>query len=273
MIHGQRYESADVTDVGWFCLDPAWVLEQKLDGIRCIVAIDAAGRCSFLGHTGAPLRSGTKHFAGIARRLTGLTSITLDGELLANGTLWVFDILVAVGTDVRDLPFATRRQMLETIAPAFGTGGFVELVPQAVTPDAKARLWERVIALGAEGVVAKRLAGRYAATGKRTRDVLKIKVTRTIDCVVTGLGRKGHNAATLGLYRDGVLTEVGACSLNGKPTVAIGEVVEVTYLYVVDPAAPSLYQPRMMRTRPDRIAESCDFDQLTGSTVSKAVLV
>lgn len=272
-MQGMKYESADVTDIGRFIADPAWVLEQKADGVRMIAAVDDAGHTRFLSHTGDPLKSGVAHHGPIGRHLAGcgLRSITLDGELLDTGEFWVFDILVVLGADVRLLPLVERRQMLDTIAPVL-IGGRVNVIPQAVTAEAKAALWDRVLAAGAEGVVAKRLTSRYE-TGRRSRDVLKVKVTRTIDVVVIATGELGHNSATLALHRDGRLVKVGKCSLNGKAPVAVGDVIEVTFLYVVDPADVALCQPRMIRPRPDKPAAECGWDQLDGSYVSRKVVV
>jgi len=266
-VRGARYESAEITDVGWFVADPEWVLEQKLDGMRCLATVDADGMTTFTSHTGEPLKSGTKHFAAIAAVISALRGVTLDGELLEGGAYWVFDILVAAGTDVRDLPLATRRSMLETVAPAFA--GPVALVPQARTMAAKAELWERIVAAGAEGAVAKRTTAGYATGKTRTRDILKLKQTRTLDCVVVEVGRKGHESARLGLYRDGELVEIGACSLIGKPKVQAGDVIEVTALGF---SVNALVQARLMRTRPDKTAAECGWDQLDNCRMDKRVL-
>lgn len=273
-MKGMRYESTEVDTVARYIADDAWSMEQKADGIRCIVRTDADGVASFFTHTGEPLKSGVRHFPAIAEAVKVLKGCVLDGELLDSGRLWLFDVMEVLGTDTRLLPQSARRDLLDTMQPALG-GTVVAVLPQAVTATDKAALWAAVLAESAEGVVVKRRAATYQVGSKHTRtsDILKLKVTRTIDVVVTGRNTKGHLNAELGLYDDnGRLVHVGGCSMIGKTSVEIGDVIEVTFLYVVDPAAPRLYQARMMRPRTDRTADSCSLDQLKGCFVSKTVL-
>lgn len=270
-MFGMRYESADVTDVARYITDDAWTMEQKVDGIRCLVTTDDNGVARFTSHTGEPLRSGMKHHAAIARVVTSLRGCVLDGELLATGELWLFDVLRVVGTDCRLLAQSDRRRILDSLT-AHVDGTVVHILPESSTAAAKTALWADVLATGAEGVVVKRCAAKYKTGKGRTSDILKIKVTRTIDVVVTARNLDGHRNAELGLWNDGVLTVVGRCSMVGKPDAQPGDVVEVTFLNVLDGSNPSLYQPRLMRTRPDRTSESCDYSQLTGCTVSRQVL-
>lgn len=273
-MKGMRYESAEIDAVARYIADDAWSMEQKADGIRCIVRTDANGHATFYSHTGEVLKSGVRHFPAIAAAVACLKSCTVDGELLDSGRLWLFDVMEVLGTDTRLLAQSARRDLLDTIAPAVA-GTVVSVLPQAVGAVEKAALWAAVLAESAEGVVVKRRAATYSVGSKHTRtsDILKLKVTRTIDVVVTGRNSKGHLNAELGLYDDnGRMVHVGGCSMIGKESVEVGSVIEVTFLYVVDPAEPRLYQCRMMRSRPDRTADSCRFDQLTGCFVSRKVL-
>jgi len=268
-----KYESSDPTEVGRYINDPAWVMEQKLDGIRCIVRTDDHGRAAFYSHTGEPLKSGSKHFPAIAEAMRVLRNCTVDGELLEGGDLWLFDILEAVGTDTRLLAQSERRKLLDLVAQGLPEGK-VHVVPEAATRDAKLALWSLVLATGAEGVVVKRSAARYETGSKHTRtaDVRKVKVTRTIDCVVVGRNSDGHNNATLGLYDGDRLIQVGRCSMNGKTPAQVGDVIEVTFLGLYA-GNRTLTQPRMMRARPDKAAAECLVDQLEGCDISRAVLV
>lgn len=267
-----RYHSAEVSDVGRYIRDDGWAMEQKMDGVRCIAAFTRGPVCEtrFMSHTGAPLHSGEKHFTAVADEIAAMPmDCTLDGELMANGDYWVFDLLALAGRECGELPFSARRQFLVSLFAMFDSAT-VRLVESFTDADGKAALWQRVLDSGAEGVVVKRLTGTYQSKG-RTRNVLKIKVTKTIDVVVIGYGHETESAV-LGLYRNRVLTEVGKCSLIGKPHVEIGDVIEVQYLYVVDPAAPRLYQGRMMRRRDDKAGIECQWDQLDGATASREVV-
>lgn len=268
---GMKYHSAEVADVQRYIDSDAWAMEQKLDGVRCMVTLDD-GEVRFMSHTGAPLKSGVKLHLAIADKLFGLpVDCLLDGELLANGELWVFDILALAGQPATHLSFEERRTLLENLFEAWNPGdGKVRLVESFRTAEGKAALWARVLASGAEGVIVKRASSTYSAAS-RSRDVLKIKVTKTVDVIVMGFGGETESAV-LGMLKDGKVTMVGKCSLIGKAKVEIGDVIEVQYLYVVDPAAPRLYQGRMMRRRDDKPAAECTIDQLDGSFASKEVV-
>lgn len=267
-----RYESANLTDVTRYVNDAAWVMEQKADGIRCIARTDATGQASFFSHTGDLLKSGVRHFPALAAALANLASCTVDGELLDNGEFWLFDVLEILGTDTRAMPQSDRRKLLDSIAPAV-EGTIISILPQATTPTEKADLWRRVQAESAEGVVVKRSAAPYERSAKRTKDVLKLKITRTVDVVITARNLDNHENAELGVYdANGRLTVVGRCSMLGKPNAQVGDVIEVQFLYLVGNGTPVLYQPRMMRARPDRTARSCEMDQFNGCVVSKKVL-
>jgi ATP-dependent DNA ligase len=133
----------------------------------------------------------------------------LAGQTPASFVAW--DLLALGDDDLRELPLATRRQRLENAlrdaAPP------VHLSP--VTRDrAIAEDWfRRFEGAGLDGVMAKRLDSPYRA-GERT--MIKIKHSRTADCVVAGFRwhKNGHGTMVgsllLGLFDDeGKLHHVG----------------------------------------------------------------
>jgi ATP-dependent DNA ligase len=133
----------------------------------------------------------------------------LAGQTPASFVAW--DLLALADDDLRDLPLATRRerldQALRDAAPP------IHLSP--VTRDrALAEDWfRRFEGAGLDGVMAKRLDSPYRA-GERT--MIKIKHSRTADCVVAGFRwhKNGHGTMVgsllLGLYDDeGKLHHVG----------------------------------------------------------------
>lgn len=267
-VTGMRYHSAEVSDVDRYIDADAWAMEQKLDGVRCIAHYD--GTVRFCSHTGNTLLSGVRHHAALGDELAGVPlSVVLDCELMDSGDLWVFDLLSMAGQSTTDLPFSERRMLLVRLFDSWSPDR-IRLVDSFTDADDKRALWERVLSSGAEGVVVKRLKGTYSAKG-RSRDVLKIKVTKTIDVVIVGFGHDTVSAL-LALEKDGFLADIGKCSLLGKPPVELGDVIEVEYLYCVDPKSPRLYQPRMLRKRPDKTPVECGWDQLDGSFTSKEVI-
>ncbi len=124
-----------------------------------------------------------------------------------------FDLLAADGRDLRTLPQAERRRLLERLLAKVRPP--VYLTPMTQDP-AIAREWlARFEGAGLDGVVAKPGDGRYAA-GKRV--MMKIKHSRTADCVVAGFrwhksGGDLVGSLLLGLYDgNGRLQHVGVTS-------------------------------------------------------------
>lgn len=94
----------------------------------------------------------------------------------------------------------------------------------------------------------------------RTKDWLKVKFYREVDCVVTARNTGACNAY-LAVYDDrGHLTQIGSASMIGKPDAKVGDVVEVKYLSWR--AGGALVQPSVLRIRPDKQAEDCSVSQL-----------
>lgn len=125
-----------------------------------------------------------------------------------------FDLLAADGTDLCSLPFEKRRARLERllkkqIAP-------IHLTPMTRDRDVAVEWLKRFEGAGLDGVMAKPAGGRYEP-GKRV--MLKIKHSRTADCVVAGFRWHKNGRGTLvgslllGLYDEhGKLQHVGVTS-------------------------------------------------------------
>jgi hypothetical protein len=274
-IETMSYEWIPVADLESYLVDDDWVAEQKLDGVRCMAVFgQAAAQFTTGGGRAITFAAAAQHFPALRQDLAAFDGqdVILDGELLPDGTYVVFDIPWCLG-DLRDDPFERRRRLLEHVASSHFRGR-VRLVDQAAGEEAKRALWHRVREHGAEGICLKRRTGRYRRDRKRTLEVLKVKITHTVDVVVMerNTGAPGSMNATLGLYRDGELVQVGGCSMIGKPDLQPGDVGEVEFLYVPDPANPSLYQPRLVRARPDKEPTACTWEQLRGKAANRSVI-
>ncbi len=121
---------------------------------------------------------------------------------------FAFDILLAGGEWLKDLPLAERkRRLTETVRE----GGRLRLCLH--TEDGR-RLWETVKGMGLEGVVGKRLTSTYQE-GRRSDDWVKVKAFRTMDCVIVGYtpgeGERSRyfGALALAAYRQGRLVFLG----------------------------------------------------------------
>jgi ATP-dependent DNA ligase len=129
-------------------------------------------------------------------------------------SLVFFDLLALGERDLRDVPFAERREQLEQLMKA-------RVPPLYLTPAtdnvALAADWfARFEGAGLDGVMAKARGGAYEPN---KRAMLKVKHERDCDCVVAGFRwhKKGNKDSVgsllLGLFDDlGALHHVGVCA-------------------------------------------------------------
>jgi ATP-dependent DNA ligase len=307
--------------------DPGWQFEPKWDGFRCLAFRDGDD-VDLRAKSGKPL---ARYFPEVVEMLRHLTPqrFVVDGELaipvgdalsfdalqlrlhpaesrvrkLAKETpaiLILFDCLMAPdGTALLDAPLTERRAALEKFHRTVRGEVGLRLTPYT-RERAEAERWLKHAGGALDGVVAKRVNGRYEA-GERA--MLKVKNMRTADCVVGGFryaqNTKLVGSLLLGLYNDaGKLDHVGFCStinnaerpaltkklerLRGEPgftgnapggpsrwsTERTGEwealkpelVVEVRYDHVS--GGRFRHGTKLVRWRPDKAPRQCTFDQL-----------
>jgi ATP-dependent DNA ligase len=127
---------------------------------------------------------------------------------------------------------------------------------------------------GLDGVIAKRLDGRYLP-GKR--EMIKVKHARDADCVVIGYrihkSGEGVGSVLLGLYRDdGELQMVGgAASFSVKDRIRmLAELEPLREGDQVNDGEPSRWNSaadkRWIPVRPERVAEVA-YDQMEGNAM------
>jgi ATP-dependent DNA ligase len=221
---------------------PEWLYEPKWDGFRAIVHRDGDA-VEITSKHGQPLG---RYFPEIVAALSALKhdGYSLDGELvvpdagalsfdalqqrihpaasrvtlLSRSTpalFLAFDLLRENTTDVLTLPLRERRAKLERFARAFPADGLIRLSP-ATSERSVVDAWFAQVGGALDGVIAKRADKPYAS-GKRDAAV-KIKKTRTADCVIGGFRYAAgeHDrvgSLLLGLYDDaGLLDYIGFCS-------------------------------------------------------------
>ncbi|HVT78444.1 MAG TPA: WGR domain-containing protein [Acidimicrobiales bacterium] len=245
--------------------------QQKLDGHRLMLHC-ADGEVTVLGRSGQSSQHAPRFaMEPYATELARLGNVTLDGELI-DDLLYVFDAprIEAAGIDTAT-PYAARRAALDDLFAAWQPNpAAFRVVPTAQTTEAKLELLAQCDRIGAEGIMLKHVAAPYQP-GQRVDTMLKVKFVRDADFVVSAVGVGGHDNYELGLYNEqGELEVVGRCSGIGKEQCAVGDVVTVRYLYVATNG--KLYQPRMMRRRTDKPAQSCVLAQIANHGVNKVVL-
>jgi ATP-dependent DNA ligase len=218
----------------------SWAYEPKWDGFRCLAwAPDPGGETRLDSRNQRPL---LRYFPELAEPLHALPPGTVvDGEvvvvvedrldfdalsqrihpaasrieLLARETpasLVAFDLLADRGEDVRGLSFADRRRRLEGLAGDLPDPW--HLTPSTADPEQAARWFSEFESAGCDGLVCKRLDGRYH---EGERAMTKVKHRRTVDCVIGGyrVHKEGDRVGSLllGLYTaGGDLHFIGHCS-------------------------------------------------------------
>jgi len=215
---------------------PGWLFELKLDGYR-VRAAREEGEARLLTRKGNDIAAA---FPELGRALAALPfeGFIFDAELVvpddagrpsfqrlqnrvsvsrglevrrgaveAPAVLYVFDLLAFEGYDLRPLPLEQRKALLEQVVPRVGPLKYLSHFEK----DGEA-LYEQVVRMGLEGIVAKKADAPYRAG--RSPNWLKIRADRTDDFVVVGFtrpkgSRSGFGALDLGAYQDGKLVYAG----------------------------------------------------------------
>ncbi|MBW3613138.1 MAG: ATP-dependent DNA ligase [Chloroflexi bacterium] len=224
--------------------DDGWIYEPKWDGFRALVFRDGT-EVYVQSRDRKPLNRYFPEILDPLRAVCGADArFVLDGEvviadpdggldfdalllrihpaesrvrMLAEGSpasFVAFDCLADGDDDLRESPFAERRERLQRLLDDPPTS--VHLTPSTTDP-ATARHWfDAFEGAGLDGVMGKRASDPYAP-GKRT--MAKIKHARTADCVVAGFRWHKNGPGTLvgslllGLWNaEGRLQHVGVTS-------------------------------------------------------------
>lgn len=156
------------------------------------------------------LEGGKPSFRALQRREH--TGNELRIELLSKrmpATFMAFDLLYLDGRPLIHRPLMERREKLKEIVVE---GPNLLLVEYA--DEYGKRYFEEIVRHGLEGAMAKRKSSTYQI-GKRSRDWLKLKNIKTMDCIILGytLGegwrRRYFGALVLGAYHRDKLVYVG----------------------------------------------------------------
>ena len=221
-------------------VDAALVYEPKYDGIRAIAEVAAGGKqvrlWSRLGN------EKTSQFPEIVAALTAWAkrrreAVILDGEIVAldakgnpagfqklQGRIHVkdehvtagptafllFDVLKIGARDLREHPLSARRVALEALFK--GKEASLLRLSEQVAGDGRA-LYERALASGWEGLIAKNAESKYRS-GKRSPDWYKLKIIQEQEFVIGGWTeprqtRVYFGALLLGVYEGDRLVYVG----------------------------------------------------------------
>lgn len=204
---------ASLGDITSFEGGPEWAYEMKWDGYRAIATI-RDGVVDLRSRNGLDMTATYPELGALADAVAG--DAVLDGEIVALDAkgrpsfellqrhevpveYFVFDVLRLGTESLEKLPYEERRERLEA---AVREAGPVR-VPGDAGRDLKKAL-ARSSRLGLEGVMAKRRDSPYRE-GRRSRDWIKLKHTRTQEVVIGGWRPgKGARADTIGSLLFGI---------------------------------------------------------------------
>lgn len=201
-----------------------WVMDEKLDGHRCVVRVQD-------GRTYTDLKS-VELPPHIVAELVKMPNCVVDGELRIPGgistdvpnlklrsqlELVLFDALEIMGDSVMGESYTERRGLLELLQQHMDGTGAVTLCRQFEPTLANVRaIWAEP---NGEGAILKKRSSRYVE-GDRSADWIKIKKLEAHAVTVTGFeaGSLGPTAITLFRFDDGA---EGRCkTLNNEELAA-----------------------------------------------------
>lgn len=255
--------------------DPQWAVELKMNGRRLLAQAFGSGIRGFNrkgDRTDIPRQIGTE------LAVVSALDVALDGELMADGIFWVFDMPRCGGLVTTQTPWEDRRDTLQALIDSdLWQPQHIRVLPAARTTRAKRALVARIVKHGYEGYMLKRVTGPYReprSRDDRSPDWLKVKNVRTVDCIVGSFGTDKQNVQ-LFVYEGAEPVPIGECSrLEGDaPKAEVGDVLEVAFLDAGKPDAPRLYQPHAKCLRQDKSPDECTIRQLDGCWAMKTVLV
>jgi len=204
-----------------------WVYETKYDGYRALVMIDKQN-VELVSRNGL---SFNKKYAPLVTAFEVFNdNVILDGEIVVEDEkgishfqwlqyftenpgrgklkIYVFDILYFNGFDLTPLTLLQRKKILKALLPKSD-----EIIYSAHIVGDGEKALAKVIKDGGEGLIAKKADSRYHLN-KRSKDWLKIKVTKEQEMVIGGFtdpkgSRSGFGSLLLGYYEDGKLLYSG----------------------------------------------------------------
>lgn len=209
--------------------DKNWIYELKYDGYRALAHLNR-GRVDLYSRNGISLN---EKFKIIYDELNTIEhTAILDGEIVlldaqglpqfnalqnydadsTKGTLvyYIFDLLHLNGHDTLELPLLDRKELLKSLLPESQHISYCEHVEaMGIT------VYEKAVAMGMEGVIAKKIDSTYDPNFRSTNwlKFKKLEDSETIICGYTLSKTSARKFASLilGMVEDGQLVYVGTC--------------------------------------------------------------
>jgi len=132
-----------------------------------------------------------------------------------NAYLVAFDILSYCGKDVRDLPFAERRDYLIDAIASLYNHGIEDIISEKLVHENKAAYYDEIVGRGGEGVIVKDLRAPYIAGSRDSW--IKVKKVVTRDYYIVGFtSGNGKYADAIGAILYGIKNDTGGFDILGR---------------------------------------------------------
>lgn len=248
----QLLNPIDEDDIESYLRDDRYGAQEKKDGEHQPVH-KSSGRVIVTNKKGQPIG----YPAALETALKDPKDTIVDAESIG-GVYHAFDLLEAMGEDLRGLGYLDR---YEVLAKMFKEGLFdtqsIVLVPLAIGYKAKKALFDSL--KKKEGIVFKKLDAPYTP-GKAHEDMWKAKFYHELSARVAK-SREGKRSVGLELLDGDKWVKVGNCTIPvNREIPAVGSILEVRYLYAYK--GGSLYQTTYEKPRIDVDAEECTVAQI-----------
>ena len=222
------------------------------------------------------LKDGLPAFDRAHRRDAQATGPSASMVAAMPATLMVFDLLYNDGDDLRFMAYLGRRALLQAEAASFTVMGLSETLQWSRSETDGAAMWEFVLSLRLEGLIAKQKTAPYRAG--RGPAWVKLKPVLSLSALVAGFDAgKGARASTFGNLHLVLVDKAGKLVSVGKVGSGFDEadlamilpmltnpqgplIVEVEYQMVS--TARQLRFPVFRGVRSDLTILNCTADQL-----------
>lgn len=252
-------EEVGAEEVAGLLESPRYWLQMKADGHRRQIKKVGASITGY-NKKGQPVALQAELAKELKRH--DADDFLLDGEIIGNKFI-AYDLLIAGSSSIAAKTYEKRFHLLTQMIEAWGVWSF-SVIPTWRTRKEKTVGYAWLKKLRCEGAVFKLHGAAYQpGVGEHK----KFKFIKSATCKVIEVGVGGKNNAALALLDGARWVEVGCASTIGKGKIAVGDIVEVLFLYATD--GRRLYQPRIKEVRDDVDAKECTIQRQLPASVFK----
>jgi|SRR5271165_1298721 len=255
MIQSELLTEISTNEVPRYLADPSYAAEEKHNGERRIICREG-NRLRIYNREGEISQRGLPVHIINAILKHSLNSFIIDVEWVkAKNKIYILDVYTLGITHLIGLPYKQRKNEAHKV---FDSQPYMEVVRAVTGQREKTELVLHLMKTKSEGVCFKKLDAPFRQG--RSDQHKKFKFWKSLEAIVMGPNKEGHNSVEVGVYDNGVLRRICGVSLNGKPCVKIGNIVEIEYLYGT--STYEVVQPNLVRIRTDKRPLDCTINQI-----------